>query len=54
MESEFEIASTTVYVMYGMDNEDEEWVAKLNSMSVGDEVFQCSQVLEETYEKIMR
>ena len=40
--------------MYGMDNEDEEWVAELNSMSVGDEVFQCSQVLEETYEKITR
>ena len=47
------MALDTSHVMYGMDSEDEECLTDLNSMSVGEEGFQLSQLLEETFGKIM-
>lgn len=53
LESEVEMALATSRVMYDMDSEDEEWLGDLNSMRVGDEGCQPSQVSEETFERIM-
>lgn len=53
LESEVEMALATSRVMYDMDSEDEEWLGDLNSMKVGDEGCQPSQVSEETFERIM-
>lgn len=53
LESEVEMALATSRVMYDMDSEDEEWLVDLNSMRIGDEGCQPSQVSEETFERIM-
>ena len=53
LESEVKISLATSYVMYDIDNEDEECLGYLNIINVGDKGFQLSQVLEETFERIM-
>ena len=53
LESEVKISLATSYVMYDIDNEDEEWLGDLNIISIGDEGLQPSQVSEETFEIII-